>query len=567
MFSRLPALPIVWVLLAGCLQDGPVPSGQHLHHGQNLASPEFVTVGGDDMIRFIDRTRLGTTMQGAVYDLWLTSYDGSRQRKVVANASDYWPESGLLGDHYFMVDEHRVQSTGGLARVGTLVRLGPTYEEEFRLEEIWQYVPFTIPIAVLLGEPVGDRTCPGFPDLATDCPQLFYERPPLPGRSFPTLYLWDGQNEIPIGADSGSFQRQIMGSGNTYLIIESERTLSRLVRPQNVLELLRSNVSRFMVSGDERYAALAVTEDNKPETVIRELATGNEIHLLRPNPSAWNGFGNATFYYSVNATSTDPAELHVLDLTTGADTFDTLPSPLVNFAGSIDRPPKDGDERIILDSALHGVFTGRGDYVPRRAPLYGPLYTPDFTPDGKYLVYITPAAATLYDSTPQGPLMFQDADLVGPPLMVSPPGLLVGALNGASYFFTDGDSGKVLVFWAHLGRASSDLYFADYAGNGPPTNIRLMAKAILNVSISTHSLFGIANMSQQDGVGDLVYLDFDRGTKVVYAQAVAEATQRAIPDLSVTYAAYIVRGRADSDRSGLWLTTLAPPVPRDGGSD
>ena len=73
-------------------------------------------------------------------------------------------------------------------------------------------------------------------------------------------------------------------------------------------------------------------------------------------------------------------------------------------------------------------------------------------------------------------------------------------------------------------------------------------------------------MSQQDGVGDLVYLDFDRGTKTLYAQAVSEATERGGADLSSTYAAYIVRGRADSDRSGLWLTTLAPPPP-DGGND
>jgi hypothetical protein len=94
-----------------------------------------------------------------------------------------------------------------------------------------------------------------------------------------------------------------------------------------------------------------------------------------------------------------------------------------------------------------------------------------------------------------------------------------------------------------------------------------MARAILNVSISTHSLFGVVNLSQQDGVGDLVYLDFDRGTKTLYAQGVSEATERSGADLSSTYAAYIIRGRAESERSGLWLTTLAPPVPPDGGND
>lgn len=566
MFSRFRASPLVALLLAGCLEDGPPPSGRQLYHSQNLASPGFLEVDGEQMIRFVERTALATTTRGGVSDLWLTSYDGSRQRKVVANMSDYWPEQAYGEGRYFMVDEGLVPSNGGMARVATLVRLGPTYEEEFRLEGIWQYARHTIPIAVLLGEPVGDRTCPGFPSLTDNCPQLFYERPALPGRSFPTLYLWDGQSEVPIGADAGSFQLQITGSGNTYFIFESERTLTRLVRPQNILQLLRPNVSRFIVSGDERYAAIATVEDGKPKTVILELETGRTIALARPNPSGWNGFGGNTFHYSQNATATDPAELRSLDLATGIDTLVTLPSPLVNLAGVLDR--RDSDERLLLDSAYHGVFTGDDDYVPLpdRAPLMGPLFTPSFTPDGKYLMYISPAAATLYDTTPQGPLMFQDAELKSPPVMVSPPGLLVGAQNGPSYFFTDGDSGKVLVFWAHLGRASSDLYFADYAGDGTlPTNVRVMAEGILSVSISTHSLFGVVNMSQQDSVGDLVYLDFDRGTRTRYAQAVSEATERGGSDLSSTYAAYIVRGRAESDRSGLWLTTLAPPP--DGGND
>jgi len=226
------------------------------------------------------------------------------------------------------------------------------------------------------------------------------------------------------------------------------------------------------------------------------------------------------------------------------------------------------DERLLMDSQLHGVFTKTSDYVPLRPALQGPLLTPSFTPEGKYLVYVSPASPTLYDTTLQGPLMFQDADQTQTPAnLVSPSGLLVGAQNGASYFFADGDAGKVLVFWAHLGRASSDLYFADYASGSLLTNLRLMAKAILSVSISAHSLFGILNMSQQDGVGDLVYEDFDRGTQTLYAHAVVDAAEHGGSDLSTSYAAYIVRGRADSDRSGLWLTTLAPPGPPDGGSN
>jgi hypothetical protein len=201
---------------------------------------------------------------------------------------------------------------------------------------------------------------------------------------------------------------------------------------------------------------------------------------------------------------------------------------------------------------------------PHNLPLFscsGPLYTPRFTDDGKYLVYISPAAATLYDTKVQGALMFQDVDLAAPPAMVSPSGLLINAQDGPSYFFTDG--GKVLVFWARLGRASSDLYFADYPGGTLPINLRKMAEAILSVSISTRTLFGIINMSQQDAVGDLVFRDFGKGTDILYSHAVSEAAELGGADLSTSYAAYIVRGRSDSDRSGLWLTTLAPPP--DGG--
>jgi hypothetical protein len=148
--------------------------------------------------------------------------------------------------------------------------------------------------------------------------------------------------------------------------------------------------------------------------------------------------------------------------------------------------------------------------------------------------------------------------------MVSPAGLLLAVRGGVPYFFTGG--GTVLAFWAHLGRASSDLYFADYQEGDLPTNLRLVAQSIMSVSVSAHNLFGIVNVSQQDGVGDLVYRDIDTGTDIRYAQAVSDAAQLGGSDLSTSWAAYIVRGRADSDRSGLWITTLAPP-PTDGGTD
>jgi hypothetical protein len=567
MFSRSPALLLVPLLLGACLEEGPPPAGVHLFHSQKLTAPSFIDVAGETMIRFQERTAPATASRGGVSDLWLTSFDGTRQRKFVANWSDYWPEQGPFnaGDRYFMVDERLTKSEGGMARVATLVRLGPTLEEEFRLDGIWVWQRFTVPLSTLFAEPLPGQTCPGFPQLDHDCPQLLYERPALPGQKYPTLYLWNGEQDLIVGEDSGSFQSQIMGNGTIYFIRGESRMLTRLVRPANLVESLRANVSRFSVSGDEHYAALAISEEGKSKTVVRDLRTGAEMDLARPNPSAWGGFGDGVFAYAQNATETEPAELHVLDLDTGEDRFETLPSPLANLAGVLDRP--NSDERLLLDSLGQGVFTGKNDLVGRRT-LAGPLLAPSFPSnyDGSYLVYIAPAAATLFDTKPKGTLMFQDAELGASAVMVSPPGLLVSA-DDRDYFFTEGEAGPVLVFWARLGRASSDLYFADYAPGVPPTNLRLIAKAIFSVSVSTHTLFGIINVSQQDGVGDLVLRDIDRGTDILYSHAVADASELAGPDLATSYAAYIVRGRVDSARSGLWLTTLAPPTGPDGGRD
>ena len=567
MSSSLKRIFVLLLFFSGCLQEGPAPKGRLLFHGQHVESPAFITVGSDEMVRFDDRISYTTATQGGVADLWISSLDGTTQRKVVSHYSDFWPEQGPnnAGDRFFMVDEHLVPSNGSQARAGTLVRLGPTLAEEFRLEEISSYTPFSIPISGLFENPLEGQTCPGFPSLKDNCPQLFYERPLQSGERYPTLMLWDGTNHLPLGADSNSLQVQTIGN-NAYLVLDDQHVLTRFRRPSYALESLRGNVSQFSVSGDERYAALSVTDD-KPKTVVRDLKTGQEIPLMRPIPSGWSGFSGSTFYYSQNATSTAPAELHALNLETGEDTYKTLPSPLTNASDSKDRP--NSDERLILDSEYHGVFTNKSDLVAKRV-LEGPLYTASFTSDGKYLVYISPAAPTLYDTSVQGPLMFQDADRTDqPPTMVSPPGLLVNVQHGAAYFFTSGDNGPLLVFWAHLGRSTSDLYFADYTEGSLPTNLRLIAKSILSVSVSAHTLFGVLNMSQQDGVGDLVYRDIDTGKDTLYAQAVLDATscpQDQDPKCANMFL-YIVRGRADSDRSGLWIDSLASADNPDGGRD
>jgi hypothetical protein len=563
MVSRPQPFLVGLVALAGCLQEGPPPTGTQLFHSQDLEAPFFIKIGDQNYVRFRERVSPATTTKGAVYNLWLSSFDGSVQRKFIENWSTHWSEDAGADGHYFMANERAIPSGGGSATVGTWIRLNQNYEEELRLEDISTVWQFSAPLSWIYDDPDPRRSCPGFPDRHGDCPQALFQRPPAPGQAYPTLYLWDGSYEVPIGPDAGGFQKQVMGDGSIYCILGDKRTLSRLSRPSNKLDSLRENVSSFSLSGDARYAALSVTDEGKSKTVIRDMKTGIEIVPMRPNPSGWSGFSGSTFLYNQNATSTGQAELHSLDLVTGEDKFTLLPKPLVNQVAAIERS-RDSDEVLRIDSLGHGVFTGKNDLIARRV-IAGPLLAPSFTKDGKYLIHILRATSTLYDVDPQGALMFLDADLTLPDQMVSPAGLVLSVRNGAPYFFTGAD--KVLAFWAHLGRASSDLYFADYDGTSLPTNLRLIAQSIMSVSVSEHNLFGIVNVSQQDGVGDLVYRDIDTGKDIRYAQAVSDAAQLGGTTLSSSWAAFIVRGRADSDRSGLWITPLAPPGPTDAGTD
>lgn len=583
MPCRRRILLLLLVSLSGCLQPGPPPSGHRMFHSQALESPSFLD---DQTVRFHERVAPATGTRGTAYNLWLASFDSSdpdnvtfTTRMVLANFSDRWGEQSarwsrhdypaagdqdITAERYFMADEITVPSGGGSMQVASLVRLGPNFDEELRIEGVSTYMRFTVPIGALLERATSESSCPGFPGLHNNCPQLFFERTPEPGERFPMLMLWNGRYETPIGRDSGSFQIQPMGP-NAYFILDDTHMLTRFRRPDGALDSLRGNVTRFSVRWDERYAALVVNDDNKSQTIIRDLKTGAEIPLAKPNPSGWGGFSGDAFYYYMNATSSTQAEVHALDLNTGEDKFAVLPRPLANFGGALDRP--DSDERLLLDSAGRGVFTNKGDFDSKRV-LQGPLVTPNFTPDGQYLIYVDPALPTAYDTYVKGALMFQKSDTAGsePPDMVSPPGLLVGAQNGPSYFFIDGDKGKILVFWAHFGRASSDLYFADYQPGQLPTNLRLVARQIMYVSISEHSLFGILNVSQQDDVGDLVFRDLDHGVDKLFAQAVSDDSEHT-DAAGRTWAAYIVRGRTESDRSGLWITQVTPPEIPDGGAN
>lgn len=564
MVSRPLSLLFSLVALAGCLQDGPAPSGQLLFHGETLEQPGFFQVGNDHYVRFVNRLATANSSHGAIYDIWTSTFDGTTQQKVVSAWSDRWASTSFddLQQYdygYFWVDERTIPSGTGPAVVGSWIRLTSAFKEVVRLEDVSNASAFSAPLAWLYDNPDPRLPCPGFPDLHDSCPQALFERPPPVGQTLPTLYLWDGQAQTPIGPDSGGFAKQIVGNGTVYCVLGDKQTLSRLRRPAMALESLRDHVSSFQISGDEHYAVLTV-KDDKPKVVVRDLRTGNEIVPLRPSPSVLLGFAANIFSYAQN---TSPVELHQLNLDTGVDTFITLPPQLTSYPSTVSRTAHPS-EVLRIDSALHGLFTGSNDWVPLRPALTADqLWQATFTPDGAYIMYMKRATSTLAETDKQGALMFQSADHTDqPPAMVSPPGLLLDFQVGAPYFFVNRDDAGngLLAFWAHLGRAASDLYFVDYTAGSLPTNLRLVAQSIMSVSVSPHNLFGIVNVSQQDGVGDLVYRDLDAGTDIRYAQAVSDAAELPLgSDLSTTWSAYVVRGRDHSERAGLWLTTLAPP--------
>ncbi len=567
-------ISVFWILLfAGCLQPGPAPAGVHLFHSQSLESPGFLDA---NTIRFNERVAPATGTKGGVYNLWFTSSDGSQQRKVVANYSDRWGEQDPPGglEHYFMVDEG-LGGSSGTVPVATLLLLNADYQQQLSIDGVSNYRRFTVPIGAIYAGSQDGRTCPGFSQLQDNCPQLFFERPAQSGQAFPTLYLWDGRNQLLLGADSGSFQIQTVGN-DAYFILGSKHTLTRLDRPSYALDSLLDNVTGFLVRGDERYAALSFTEDNTAKTVIRDLQTGADLSPAVLNPPRPWGFSGNSFTYCMNATASTPAEQHSLDLETGDEQVTAYPSPLVSCPQGFSR--NNSSEVLYLDSLKQGVLFDQSTQEVKGV-LKGPLITPSFTRDGAYIIYLAPATTTEYDPSVQGALMFQDADLAHPPVEVSPPGVLVGAPNGhPSYDFMCAEESPcpdpaplIYYFWGHLGRASADLYFVDYQSgsqsSSPPTNLRLVARSIVSVSISPHSLFGILNLSQQDDVGDLVYRDLDTGIDRLFAQSVSDDAMFHDNTTSIDWDAYIVRGRVDSDRSGLWLTTVMPPETPDGGSN
>ena len=385
--------------------------------------------------------------------------------------------------------------------------------------------------------------------------RLLYRQVPTNGET-PGLFLWDGQESLRLGdvARAYQFDAQIAASGTAYFVLGSDHVLSRLGSLTDTKQDLHANVASFNLRGDEKYAALSLSTGT---TVVLDLQSGRDIPLALPNPCGAIGFADPDLAtYQQCSVAGAPAKYHTLDLTTGTDTFVTLPAPLVNQAQVMARPQS--DESLYLDSQGHGVFLGQNDRKVRRVvPVT--MLTPRFSPDGRYLLYVDPRPVTEVDPLPHGPLMVQDADLVNPPRQLSAPGMIVQAAGGPNFFFidgpsTDGGASHILVFSAYIVRGSRDLYFVNHETG----ELKVMARSVGNVSVNSQRIVGTVNESEQDLVGDLVVDDVQDSDGRTLAHAVGEATAWS------GLVGYVVRGRVSSDHDGLWGTTLDPPS-QDGG--
>jgi len=543
---------LVFLLAAGCLQPGSLPEGQKLFSGRDVGSAVFLPPGGTPWgVAFSQRKAPATPSKGAVSDLWLAPVPDnvviaatgnpspvpapiSQPTLVIANRSDRWSPQGAGQSILIMVDERQVTSGGAgkgqTESIGTLVRLNSQFQADLRFENISDFT-------------AGSET------------RLLFRQVPEDNQT-PGLFLWDNGEQRRLGDVANVSLLDIafgLSSGMAYFILGDDRVLSRLDQLTDTVQDLHAHVSRYLLRGDEKYAALALSDAGATSTVVLDLQAGKEIQLARPNPCCWIGFLSDAFSYSQSAGPDAPAEYHTLDLASGTDTVLVLPAPLIDFAfPPLNRP--NSDDVLYLDSQGHGVFFGQNDLQVRRVlPETTRMVTATFSPDGQYLLYIDPQPTTALDPTPHGPLMVQDADYAQPPRQLSTPGMKV---HQGDFFFIAGPNGPILVFWAYVVRASVDLYFANHVTG----ELQVVAGAIGSVTVDSNRIFGTVHLSDQDAVGDLVVKDVrDNGGRTI-AHAVPQS------EFAQAYGvvSYVVRGRAPSDYDGLWVTTLAPPG-QDGG--
>jgi hypothetical protein len=549
-----------------------MPEGTKIVPGRHIGSIGILAAGNMPWgISYSQRIAPARPDKGAVSDIWVAPFPDeftsalpgyvkpvdlpvTQPVRVASNRSDYWGAWPAGQSVFLMVDERQVaaggEGNGQLERVATLQRISTShYLTNLQFENIATF------------------------SLSSENRMLFRQ---VPTDRTPGIFLWDGTNQRRLGdvANPGSLDMNFGGSGKAYFVLGSERLLSRLGNLDEPVEDLYAGVIRYSLSGDERFAILAANEAGKTVTFALDLSTGKKFPFSRPNPCCWLGWASDTvFTYSQSAGVNAPAEYHTVNVTTGVETSLSLPESLTDLA-DFRKPHPDSDEILYLDSQGHGVFFGL-DQKPRRTVLRpgtdlpALLLSPKFSPDGKYLLYIDPQPTTTADPYAHGPLLVQPTDLSEPPRTLTVPGMSVRA---NSYFFIagpevpiEGPNGPltapnepILVFWAYVVRSSTDLFFANHVTG----DLKVVTGAIGDVTVDSQRVFGTANLSAQDVVGDLIVWDVPTQTGRTISHAVPQYEFTSGWDL----VSYVVRGRAASDHDGIWVTTMKDPrANQDGG--
>jgi hypothetical protein len=510
------------IVCAGCLPDSIPVEGRLLFPGRNIDRPSFLRIGGADWVQFEQRTSEAVRGRGSTADVHLVNWDTGAHRVLVSNRSDRWGvDEDADGIRYYMQGERTFPSPDSAA-VATLARVS--------LEAgIVETIPDVTSFGAIRDGVAAER-------------YRFYYRQMVAGSDTARLHLRspDGADRV-IGEGVGPLQ--ITEQGHIYFVTGEERVLTRLERFDGPLEPIRKGVTRFLLSGDERFVLLTAVEAGKGQTLALDLVEKVE-RKVPGNPCCWLQLAGPSFVYAEAATGTAPARLHTFGIDKGTDEVLELPPGLVDVVSITGRP--DSEDTLFIDSRRQ-IAQLRPGRDPRFRMLDLRPTTPQFSPDGKQLLYIEPEQ---FDPTVEGRLMIVDGDFERPPRQISPRGALVGA---GGFFFISGP--EPLVFWAHYARGNSDLYFA----NPLTGSSRVVAESISEVTVTARRIVGIVRLSLQDLVGDLVERDPVTGDELVLGHGVSDFS------LLGSKVAFVVRERVVSPREGLWATRIVRPV--DGGAD
>ena len=232
----------------------------------------------------------------------------------------------------------------------------------------------------------------------------------------------------------------------------------------------------------------------------------------------------------------DPNELHYWNACTDAQ--QTCPFPVGRFVAW--HPGGEGFASLGFRGALGVTSISEASCVVPPSTINGGVHQILYSPSGDRLAWVQTARATgtidsLWLANPDG---------------TSPGELASSSATLGANFSPDGER----LFISRLGDAPS-LGWLDLTES--PVVERLLAdKYGPPALIGNRRAMFMDGWNPQDATGDLTFVELDDGRREVLARAVTNLAAAGDIDAVGTNVAYSVRGRAASDRDGLWLTTF-----------